>query len=172
MTNILTAAEASRVLRDIPEDDDLMLELLPSVDRHIETATGRAWQNDDPIDEAAKSAARMLLTMWYENPAMVGKVDVLTYGLNAALTQLEALALKWQDYEFEGASTSAYIILAGAKKGDQVVSLVGLWGVSGDQSTNFESVITEDDHIVQTSASDLSDNGYLVTLISAKDALE
>ena len=148
-----------------------MLALLPLADRYIETATGRDWAADETIDNAAKSAARMLVVMWHENPAMIGKVDVLSHGLNAALTQLESLALKWQDYEFEGASTSAYIAIAGAKVGDQVVSLVGLYGVSGDQSANFESVITEANHIVQSSGSDLSDNGYMVTLISAKDAL-
>jgi hypothetical protein len=170
MTDILTAAEAAAVLR-VDVDDADMLALLPVVDRYIENATGRKWQDDSTIDNAAKAAARMLLVMWYENPAMVGKVDVLNHGLNAALTQLEALALKWQDTEFAGASTSAYIIIEGAKVGDQVVSLVGLYGVSGDQSANFESVITTDGHIIQSSGSDLSDNGYLVTLISAKDAL-
>jgi len=170
MTDILTAAEAAAVLR-LDVDDADMLALLPLVDRYIENASGRKWQNDSTIDKAAKAAARMLLVSWYENPAMVGKVDVLWHGLTSALTQLEALALQWQDTEFVGASSSAYITIAGAKVGDQVVSLVGLYGVSGDQSASFESIISTAGSIKQSSGSNLSDNGYLVTLISAKDAL-
>ena len=170
MANILTAAEAAAVLR-VDDTDADMLALLPLVDRYIEKATGHDWAADASIETAAKSAARMLVVMWYENPAMIGKVEVLSHGLNAALTQLEALALKWQDYEFEGLSSSGYISFPDAIEGDQVVSLVGLYGVSGDQSANFESVISVDGYIQQTISSDLSDNGYLVTLISAKDAL-
>ena len=171
MTTILTAAEAAHTLRDLPEDDELMLELLPEVDSTIYLATGRKWENDSPIHPSAKSAARMLLTQYYENPAMLGKVDVLSYGITSKLTQLEALALQWQDREFEGVSGGGYITIEGAQVGDQVVSLVGLYGISGDQSAKFESVISESNYIKQTSTSDLSENGYLVTLISAKDAL-
>lgn len=93
MANILLASEAARVLR-CDADDELMLDLLPLVDAYLETATGRAWQNDTAIRAEAKSAARMLLTLWFENPAMIAmNMGSLAFGLPAALAQLEAVAL-------------------------------------------------------------------------------
>ena len=90
---ILTADEAATVLR-VGNDDADMLNLLPLVDRYIEMATGRNWTADAEIEIAAKSAARMLLVQWYENPSMLaGGIVSLEFGLNAALTQLEAKAL-------------------------------------------------------------------------------
>jgi|SaaInl4_150m_RNA_FD_contig_31_1242168_length_2915_multi_3_in_0_out_0_5 hypothetical protein len=174
MTNILTAAEASGVLRGVAEDDAELLALLPLIDTYIERATGRDWAVDNPIDNGAKAAARMILVQWHENPAQVGASGLrsLNLGIDAALTQLEAEALKHREYQIEGASTTGYIYLEKARKGDQVEALVGIWGVSGDQSDKFESVISQDYYIQQTSSSDLSDNAYKVTLISALDAVD
>lgn len=81
------------MLRCEANDAD-MLALLPLVDAFIQQATGRAWQGDNPVRSEAKAAARMLLVMWHENPAMTGSTNVLNFGLTAALVQLEALALQ------------------------------------------------------------------------------
>lgn len=108
MTNILTATEAANVLRVDP-NDSVMLDLLAGVDAYIEQATGRDWAVDSTIYPEAKSAARMLLVMWYENPAMVGDVSSLSFGLRAVLTQLEALAMK---LETEGIPDEALALVA------------------------------------------------------------
>jgi len=169
MTNILTAAEAANVLR-CATDDALMLQLLPQVDVFIKDATGRDWSADATISESAKAAAQMLITMWHENPAMIGTGNVLHFGLSAVLTQLEAIALEYRVYSFNGVDGGGNIYLGeSALEGDQVIALVGITGVSGDQSSNFESVLDDDYYIEQTSTSDLSDNQYLVTLRSAVD---
>ena len=91
--SILTAAEAALVLK-IPADDSLMLSLLPGVDVYIKDATGRDWAGDDTIREEAKNAARILIALWYDNPAMVSLSSVISlpWGLRACLVQLEALA--------------------------------------------------------------------------------
>lgn len=168
--NILTASEAAAVLRVLSTDSD-MLALLPLVDRYIELATGRDWTNDSTIASEAKAAARMLLTQWYENPGQQAQgVTGMAHGLNAALAQLEARALRYRKYEFTGCSTG-YASIPEAKEGDQVIALVGIYGVSGDQSANFESVISQDGCIQKIGGGDLSENFYLVTLISARDAV-
>ena len=93
MANILTAAEAAAVLRVSNTDPD-MLTLLPLVDKAIENATGRAWQDDSPIEPTAKAAARILMVQWHENPGMIASgMTSLEFGLGACLTQLEAIAL-------------------------------------------------------------------------------
>lgn len=93
MANILTAAEAAIVLRCETSDPD-MLALLPLVDAYVKNATGRDWTQDSTIYPEAKSAARMLLVQWHENPGMVGGGQVpLHFGLTSALVQLEAIAL-------------------------------------------------------------------------------
>jgi len=94
MANILTAAEAANVLR-CEVDDLLMLDLLEQVDAYINNATGRDWTLDNPICPEAKSAARILLVRAHEDPgAMSQPVDSLSWGLQACLMQLEALALE------------------------------------------------------------------------------
>ncbi|MHB9033132.1 MAG: head-tail connector protein, partial [Anaerolineae bacterium] len=89
---ILTDLEASLVLRC--ETSDVQMQyLLPLVDEYVKNATGHDWATDAPIHNSAKAAARMLLVMWYENPAMIAAgVNSLAFGLQAALTQLEATA--------------------------------------------------------------------------------
>ena len=96
--NILSAAEAATVLRTEATDQN-MLDLLPQVDAYIANATGRKWESDDPIRPEAKSAARMLLVMWHENPAMIGSTNVLNFGLTAVLMQLEAIVLELEEAE-------------------------------------------------------------------------
>lgn len=94
--NILTASEAATVLR-CDDTDENMLALLPQIDAYINFATGRDWTTDTTIRAEAKSAARMLLVMWYENPGMVGVVTSLNFGLTSMLTMLEAIALELVD---------------------------------------------------------------------------
>lgn len=92
MTNILTADEGAVTLRCATADPD-MLALLPLVDKYIENATGRNWALDASIYPEAKSAARMLLVRWHEDPGGMAAGSVLNFGLMANLVQLEALAL-------------------------------------------------------------------------------
>ena len=149
MTTILTTTEAAAVLRCDPSDTE-MINLLPIVDAYIIRATGHDWTADAAIDPVAKAAARMLLVNWHENPGVTG-ISVLSFGANAALTQLEAKAAQYQ--EFRGAGGAGYCPLEGAEIGDTVVSVTGLVGITGDQSANFESVITVCGYIKQLSNS-------------------
>jgi hypothetical protein len=163
MANILTAAEAARVVRT-EITDQIMLDLLPSVDAFIQEATGRDWAKDTTVRAVAKSAARMLLVMWYENPGMVGNgITTLGSGLTAALLQLEALAMQYM--EFQGRDGAGAIILTCAQVGDTVSSLVGISGATGDQTNKFESMITAEDEIQQISSDDLTEKYYRAYLI-------
>jgi hypothetical protein len=100
MAHILNDAEAANVLR-CAEDDPNMLDLLPVVDAYIKQATGWDWAEDPTaIPAEAKSAARMLLVMWHENPAMVGvPASGIGFGLAAVLFQLKSLALELEEDE-------------------------------------------------------------------------
>jgi hypothetical protein len=162
VTNILTAAEAANVLRVETNNAD-MLALLPVIDDHIRNATGHDWTQDSAIQPGAKAAARMLLVQWFENPGMVGSSEMPVFGLVAALSQLETIALRYKT--FEGSSSAGAISVPGSRAGDTVGSLVGIVGASGDQSSNFEAVITVDDQIQQLSSSDLSAKYYRVYLV-------
>jgi hypothetical protein len=93
MVNILTATEAANVLR-CADDDPAMLDLLPQVDAYIKTATGRDWTVDNPVRPEAKSAARMLLVRWHEDPGGMAAGSALGWGLTSVLLQLEVLALE------------------------------------------------------------------------------
>ncbi|MBE3038435.1 MAG: hypothetical protein IMZ62_06455, partial [Chloroflexi bacterium] len=154
-----------------PIDDTDMLVLLPLVDRYIINATGHDWTQDSPIREDAKSAARMLLVMWHEAPAMIGSVSVLDFGLNAVLTQLEAVGLRYRRHKFYGSNGAGSISLRDAAVGDTVESLIGIYGASGDASSYFEATVSVDGCLQQTSGSDFSKNLYLAVL-KAADALD
>jgi len=164
VANILTAAEAAAALR-CAVDDPAMLALLPQVDAYIRQATGHDWAADTPVISEAKSAARMLLVMWYENPAMTASgVTALNHGLTAALVQLESLALRYKN--FEGGSGAGYVYLPGVREGDTVQSLIGIIGLSGDQSARFEAVISMDDYIKQLSSEDLTETWFRAYIVS------
>jgi len=160
MANILTASEAANFLRSTA-DDAVMLQFLPLVDQYLKQATGHDWAVDSPIHNTAKLAAGMLLTYWYDNPGMVGQAPGV---LSGALVALEAEALKYRKYEFEGRNGAGSISLPGARIGDDVVTLVGVYGATGDQSSKFEATISAADEIHQTDAGDLSENQYVVVL--------
>ncbi len=160
MANILTAAEAANFLRST-SDDAVMLQFLPLVDQYLKQATGHDWATDSTIHNTAKLAAGMLLTYWYDNPGMVGQAPG---ALSGALVALEAEALKYRKYEFEGLDGAGSISLPGARVGDDIVILVGVYGVTGNQSSKFEGTISEEDEIQQTDAGDLSENQYVVVL--------
>jgi len=166
MTNILTAAEAALVLR-CDETDVRMLALLPQIDAHIKNATGHAWEGDDTINETAKAAARILLVRGYEDPGMMGSANSQSFALSSYFSQLEALALRY--VEFQGRSGAGPIYAERITLGDQVDSLVGISGVSGDQSSGFESIITVDGQIQQTSTEDLSDYWFRAHLVPVED---
>jgi hypothetical protein len=162
VTNILTTTEASNALRCDPADPE-MIDLLPQVDRYIINATGHDWTADTTINPAAKSAARLLLVMWHEDPAMMAQRNApLSFGLMAALVQLEALA--GQFLEFQGMKGTGACTLMSACVGDTVSALIGLIGITGNQASSFEAVISVADQIQQISTSDLSANWYRATL--------
>lgn len=141
-----------------------MLDLLPQIDAYIRMATGRDWTVDSPVNPLAKSAARMVLVMWYENPGMMaGGATALNFGLTSALTQLEAWARRYR--RFQGLSSSGPISLPGACAGDTVSSLTGLIGCTGDQSAAFETVISVDDQIQQVTTVNLSKMWFVAYLV-------
>jgi hypothetical protein len=170
--HILTDEEAAAYLRT-ETTDAAMLNILPMVDAFVLKATGRDWSQDNLINALAKAAAGMLLVQWYDNPGM-GAVQgadsgVLSYGLTNVLAQLESEALKYRKYQFEGLNGTGSISLPGAREGDAVMKLRGVYGVSGDQSTSFASSVAEEELLVQTSASDLSEKIFVVILKNPAD---
>ncbi len=167
MANLLTATEAANLLR-CEETEAEMLALLPLVDAYIQKATGRDWTGDNPIHPLAKSAARMLLVRMHEDPGGMVAGAALSFGLHAILTQMKAMVLQYRT--FAGISGAGAIDLPGAKRGDKVQSLTGLTtGTTGDQSSAFETVISVDDQIQQTSTSDLSDKWFRAYLVPVEE---
>lgn len=160
MPNVLTAAQAANFIRT-EATDAVMLQLLPLVDQYLLSATGHDWKADSTIHPTAITAAGMLITHWYDNPGAVGQAPS---SVRSTLMQLEAEALKYRKYQFSGAGSAGGIFLEGARKADKVVRLVGVYGVTGDQSSKFESVLTADNQIQQTQGGDLSENLYVVVL--------
>ena len=75
---------------------------------------------------------------------------------------MQALALCYR--KFLGRNGAGMILMSGVAIGDNVETLIGLVGVSGDRTADFESVISVNDQIQQTSTDDLSENWYLVCL--------
>ena len=166
-TYILTATEASGVLR-CEVDDPTMLALLPAIDAYIKNGTGHDWASDSPIREEAKNAARIALVQWHEDPGMtLSELRTMSLGFNACMTQLEAIALHY--WTFEGLDGAGYVYIPDVREGDSVITLVGKVGASGDQSSKFESVITEDGYIHQTSSEDLSEKWYTAYLVSPSE---
>jgi len=168
MANILTAQQAANALR-VGTTEARMLDLLPQVDLYIQNATGRNWTQDTTKNVTAISAATMLLVMWFENPTMIGMEGGSSHGLTSALAQLEAEALKYHKHVIAGGNGAGSIALPGANIGDDVISLVGIYGVSGSQVENFESEISVNGSIQQISGSDLSENIYVVIIKSPAD---
>lgn len=164
MTNILTATEASQFLRT-DASDPVLLMYLPIVDKIIEKGTGRDWTQDNPISPVAKAAAGMLLVQQYDQ----SDAPVLDIGLRSVMGQLEAEALKYRKYEFEGIANAGVIPLPGAREGDEVISLVGTYLLSGDQSAKFEDAISEEDQIRQTYTGSLAEMHFVVVLKNPAD---
>lgn len=168
MTNILDVSEAAAVLRCDETDAD-MLALLNLVDEYIKNATGRDWAADATVDKTAKSAARMLLVMWHENPGMTTTEvsSSLGPGLQACLSQLEAKSLQFM--EFWGRNGAGPCTLSHATRGDMIDSLIALIGDDGDQKNAFEAFITVSGEIQQISTSDLSEIMFRVRLVSPSE---
>lgn len=160
MTNILTAAQAANFIRSTA-DDVVMLQLSPLVDEYLKNASGHDWTMDTTKHPTAIMAAGMLLTYWYDNPSAIGQSPE---ALTALLVQLESEALKYRKYEFAGLSSAGAISIPGLRKGDVVITLTGVYGISGDQKSKFESIVSVDDQLQQTEAGDLSDNLYVVVV--------
>jgi hypothetical protein len=161
MATILTAQQAANALR-VEVTDLRMLDLLPQVDLYIQNATGRDWTQDSVKNATAISAATMLVVMWFDNPAMIGQEASLPFGLIAALSQLEAQALKYRKNMVSGLNGAGSIPLPGSNIGDQVISVTGIYGVSGSQVASFETAVSVAGSLQQISSSDLSGNIYVV----------
>jgi hypothetical protein len=123
VANILTASEGSNVLRCSASDPEL-LALLPLVDAYLKNATGRDWTLDSTVRPEAKSAARMLLVRWHEDPGAMAAGSALGFGLSACLVQLEALALQ----------------LASSGVPDEVLQLVST-NISGEMAVDANLVL-------------------------------
>jgi hypothetical protein len=167
MANILTAGEAANFIRSTA-DDAIMLQYLPLVDEYLKNASGHDWAADSTKDPTAKTAAGMLLTFWYDNPGMVGQPPA---SLTALLVQLEGKALKWRKYCFNGGNGAGSLSLPGARTGDAIISVTGVYLSTGDQHTAFETTISVDDCIQQVSASNLTDHQYVAILKHPADDL-
>jgi hypothetical protein len=154
--NILTTAEGAAVCK-CTEDEPLMVMLLPQVDAYIKRATGRDWAAETIIPQEAKSAARGILVQWHEDPGSLtgSQATVLTANIQACLSQLRAMAHYY--FTFEGLPGSGQIPIPGIYEGDTVISLVGKVGISGDQSSKFETVITWDGFLQQLAGVDLEE---------------
>ena len=168
MATILTPNQAANALR-VPNDDPRLIDLLPQVDRFIERATGRNWSSDTQKNEIAVMAATIVLVMAYDNPTMLLPEGNVPFGLTQTLVQLEAEALKYRSYLFYGNSGAGSVPVIGARLGDQVISLIGVYGVSGDQKTKFESVVNERNSLEQTAGDDLSNARFVVILKDPAD---
>lgn len=166
MTNVLTATEAANFVRTT-STDAVMLQLLPLVYQYLLNATGHDWEADSTIHPTAKIAAGMLLVYWYDNPGALGTAPET---ISNQLVQLEAEALKYRKYEFEGLNGAGSVYLPGAREGDTVVKLVGIVGATGDQKAKFESSISaEGDYLAQTYSGDLTDQIFVAVLKSPAD---
>lgn len=67
---------------------------------------------------------------------------------------------------FTGAASAGACTLTGVKAGDKVLTVTGVAsGTKGDQGTSFETTITVNDQIQQSSASNLSANVYLAFIL-------
>jgi len=162
--NILSTAEAAAFLK-CDQDDPIMLLLLPEIDEYIKIGTGHNYAADLTVPPAAKSAARNLLVQWHEDPGMLtgSQATVLSGNLQACMSQLRAMAHYY--FTFEGLSGAGMIPIRGVSEGDSVISLVGKVGISGDQRSKFESVISWDGYLVQTSNQDLEEMWFTAYLI-------
>lgn len=162
--NILSSAEAAAFLR-CDEDDPSMLLLLPQVDAYIKRATGWDWAAETIIPQEAKSTARGILAQWHEDPGSLtgSQATVLTANIQACLSQLRAMAHYY--FTFEGLPGSGQIPIPGIYEGDTVISLVGKVGISGDQRSKFESVITWDGFLQQLSGVDLEEKWFTAYVV-------
>ncbi len=167
MVNILTTAKAADVLK-CEVDDPTMLAMLSGIDTYIKNGTGHDWTADSIIREEAKNAARIALVQWHEDPGMtLSEIRTLSLGFNACMVQLEAIALHYKS--FEGLNGSGSIALRGVYRGDTIITLTGKVGISGDQSTKFESVITWDGLIQQISSEDLYEKWFEAYILSPQE---
>jgi hypothetical protein len=168
MAHILTADQAANALR-VPNTDPRLTDLLPQVDLFIERATGRDWAQDTQKNQIAVMAATILMVMAYDNPSMVLPGADVPFGLTSTLAQLEAEALRYRSYLFHGISAPGYIGIPGARLGDEVISLTGVWGVTGDQSAKFEAVVNYRDSLKQISSENLVYSQFVVILKNPAD---
>jgi hypothetical protein len=83
---------------------------------------------------------------------------VTAAGVQGAINKMDTLV-------FAGKNLTGACTLAGVKAGDIVLTVTGIAvGTVGDQSAKFESIITVNDQIQQSSATDLSANLYIALI--------
>jgi hypothetical protein len=144
-----------------------MIDLLPQLDNYIRIGTGRDWTVDDPVHPLAKAAARILLVRGYEDPGALEQSSALEFGARSLMVQLAVIALQYK--VFLGRNGAGGCYLPGVRRGDSVSGLVGLVGMTGDQSALFETVVTVDDQIQQVSTSNLTNIYFRARFVSLGD---
>lgn len=84
---IVSLDEVKNWLRDIPvEDEGTVTMLIGAAERFIKNATGN---NFDSTNELAKLLCLILVTDWYENREMIGKVsEKVRFSVESAMAQL------------------------------------------------------------------------------------
>ena len=95
--SILTPQEAADMLR-LPDPDDYpqLNILLPGVDDFIQTAPGRDWSADNPLDPTAKMVASCLVVRWFNDMGQLGATLSPNDPLVALIAQLHAKALEME----------------------------------------------------------------------------
>lgn len=95
-------------------------------------------------------------------------LDALEAAQTAAESAADAALVAVKYITVDGRNLAGAVTATGAAVGDRVVGVAGLTaGDLGDKSALFEATITVVDEIQQTSATDESENDYLVVLAPA-----
>lgn len=90
MANILTIQEALAAVKRDEDYDNEISEILNSIDSEIEVATGLRWQDRDPVNPIAKSAARIKLQV---ETGIVPDDERSERRITYRIKQLQAVAL-------------------------------------------------------------------------------
>lgn len=84
---ILTKEEAAGVVKiDNPEDYPTLDIIIPAIEDYLLNATGKDWSTLIPPDPLAKFIASILLSRWFQDTGLIGKVE--DQGLIGLIAQL------------------------------------------------------------------------------------
>jgi len=148
-----------------------MLMLLPQIDAYIEQATGRNWAADTTVRQEAKSAARMLLVRWHEDPGGMASGSSLGFGLTATLVQLEALALTLETAGVpdEALALAASIPESGATEIAVTITPVLVFNHEMDEDAEDAVSMEDADGNVVAATAALDVTGRILTITPGED---